>query len=87
MFFEHSSYNLDCFSVLTTCPGVTCDPGVTWTHEGIFEMGVSEGPRAGSEEGEAAVCNPPICLYGRTGNGPKVPGHGIPWVACDQTFF
>lgn len=85
MFSACSSYNLDCFSVLMTCPGATGDRGATWNREGISETGASEGPRLGGEEEEAAVCNPPICLCGRTGNGPKVPGHGIPWVACDLT--
>lgn len=85
MFSECSSYNLDCFSVLTTYPEVTCDRGATWSREEISERGASEGPTLqGEVEGEA-VCNLPICLCGRTGSGPKVLGHGIPWVACDQT--
>lgn len=85
MFSECSSYNLDCFSVLKTYPKVTCDQEVTWNRGGISERGVSEGPTLqGEVEGEA-VCNLPICLCGRTGSGLKVLGHGIPWVACDQT--
>lgn len=85
MFSECSSYNLDCFSVLRTYPEVTCDQEVTWNRGEISERGVSEGPTLqGEVEGEA-VCNLPICLCEKTGSGPKVLGHGIPWVACDQT--
>lgn len=85
MFSECSSYNLDCFSVLRTYPEVTCDQEVTWNRGEISERGVSEGPTLQGEVEEEAVCNLPICLCEKTGSGPKVLGHGIPWVACDQT--
>lgn len=85
MLSECSSYNLDCFFVLTTYPEVTCDREVTWNRGGISEREASEGPTPQGEVEEAAVCNLPICLCGRTGSGPKVLGHDIPWAACDQT--
>lgn len=85
MFSECSSCNLDWSSVLMTYPEVTCDPEVTWDREGISERGESEGPTLQREVEGEAVCNLLICLCGRTGSGPKVLGHGIPWVACGQT--
>lgn len=78
MFSEHSSYNLGCFSVLVISPKETCDPGVTWNHEEISEKGVSEDLRLQGAMGAGAVYIPPICLYEKSGNGLRVPGHGSP---------
>lgn len=78
MFSEHSSYNLGCFSVLVISPTETCDPGVTWNHGEISEKGASEGLRLQGAGGAGAVYIPPICLCGKSGNGPRVLGHGSP---------
>lgn len=74
----HSSYNLGCFSVLVISPKETYDPGVTWNHEEISGKEASEDLRPQGAVEEGAVYIPPICLCGRSGNGPKVPGHGTP---------
>lgn len=86
MFSECSSYNLDCFSVLLISPKETCDPGETWNREEISEKGVSEDPRQQGGVEAAAVYSPPICPCGKSGNGPRVPGHGSPSGGGDQTF-
>lgn len=86
MFSEYSSYNLGCFSVLGTSPKETYDPGVTWNREEISEKGASEDLRLQGAAGAEAVCSPPICLCGKSGNGLRVPGHGSPSGGGDQTF-
>lgn len=78
MFSEHSSYNLGCFSVLVISPKETCDPGVTWNREETSEKGASEGLRLQGAGEAGAVYTPPVCLCGKSGNGPKVLGHGSP---------
>lgn len=86
MFSEHSSYNLDCFSVLMISPKETCDPGVIWNRGETSEKGVSEGLRLQGAEGAGAVYTPPICLCGKSGNGLRVLGHDSPSGGGGQTF-
>lgn len=59
-------------------PKETCDPGETWNREETSEKGVSEDLRLRDAVGVAAVYTPPVCLYGKSDNGLKVPGHGSP---------
>lgn len=59
-------------------PKETDDPGVTWNREEISEKGASEDLRLRGAAGEGAVYTPPICLCGKSGDGPRVPGRGSP---------
>lgn len=86
MFSEHSSYSLGCFSVLAISPKETCDPRVTWSHGETSGKGVSEDLRLQRVMRAGAVCIPPTCLCGKSGNGLRVPGRGSPLWVCGQTF-
>lgn len=86
MFSEHSSYSLGCFSVLAISPKETCDPRVTWNHGETSGKGVSGDLRLQCAMGVGAVCIPPTCLWGKSGNGLRVPGRGSPLLVCGQTF-
>lgn len=86
MFSEHSSYSLGCFSVLAISPKETCDPRVTWNHGETSGKGVSEDLRLQCAMRAGAVCTPPTCLCGKSGNGLRVPGHGSPLRVGGQTF-
>lgn len=59
-------------------PKETDDPGVTWSREEISEKGASEDLRPRGAAAAGAVYTPPVCLCGKSGDGPRAPGRGSP---------